>query len=155
MIGNIETRIVEEREIRNGKLMEVSRNFFAISKKTKNVYYFGEDVDIYSDAKVVSHSGAWEDGKDGARYGLMMPGKPLIGLKYYQEIAPGVALDRAEIISINEKVRTPAGKFKNCLKTRESSGLNPKEKEYKFYAPEVGLIKEGILELTKYGYVKN
>jgi len=154
MIGNIETRIVEERESKNGQLVEVSRNFFAISKKTNNVYYFGEDVDIYSDGKIVSHGGAWIDGKDGAKYGLIMPGKILLGSRYYQEIAPNVAMDRAEIISVTESMKTPAGTFKNCLKTQEGSGLNPKEKEYKYYAPKIGLIKEGNLKLTKYGNIK-
>ncbi|HLE61781.1 MAG TPA: hypothetical protein VI750_01515, partial [Pyrinomonadaceae bacterium] len=47
LVDNVETRVVEERETTNGKLIEVSRNFFAISKRTNSVYYFGEDVDIY------------------------------------------------------------------------------------------------------------
>src|SRR5438128_2154131 len=34
MVDGVETRIVEERETKNGKLVEVSRNFFAISKRT-------------------------------------------------------------------------------------------------------------------------
>lgn len=154
MIDNIETRVVEEREIRNGKLAEVSKNFFVFSKRTKNIYYFGEEVDIYSDGTIVSHEGSWVHGKNGAKYGLMMPGEISLGLRYYQEIAPNVAMDRAEIISATETIKTPAGTFKNCLKTQESSGLNPKQKEYKFYAPQIGLVKDGNLTLTKYGYVK-
>src|SRR6185503_5051284 len=43
-VGNVETRVVEEREWEDGKLAEVSRNFFAISKRTNSVYYFGEEV---------------------------------------------------------------------------------------------------------------
>lgn len=33
------TRVVEEREWKNGKLIEVSRNFFAICDRTKDVFY--------------------------------------------------------------------------------------------------------------------
>lgn len=153
-IGNIETRIVEERESKNGQLIEVSRNYFAVSKKTNNVYYFGEDVDIYSAGKIVSHDGAWVDGKDGAKYGLMIPGKIVLGLRYYQEIAPNVAMDRAEVVSVTETIKTPAGTFKNCLKTQEGTALNPQEKGYKFYAPKIGLVKDGNLKLVKYGYIK-
>jgi hypothetical protein len=45
----VQTRIVEEREWEKGELEEVSRNFFALSKRTNSVYYFGEEVDIYED----------------------------------------------------------------------------------------------------------
>src|SRR5262245_55630303 len=75
-IGDVETRVVEERESRGGQLTEVSRNFFAISKRSKDVYYFGEEVDIYKGGKVVRHEGAWLAGQNGARFGLMMPGTP-------------------------------------------------------------------------------
>ena len=64
-------------------------------------------------------------------------------------------MDRAEIMSVNEKVRTPAGKFKNCLKTMEGTSLNPREKEFKLYAPNIGLIKEGSLLLVRYGFHLN
>jgi hypothetical protein len=43
-VGGVDTRIVEEREWSGGELIEVSRNYFAISPKTGDVYYFGEDV---------------------------------------------------------------------------------------------------------------
>jgi hypothetical protein len=77
-VDGVECRVVEERETKDGKLVEVSRNYFAIGKRTNSVYYFGEDVDIYKDDKVVSHEGAWLAGKNGARFGLMMPGLPLL-----------------------------------------------------------------------------
>src|SRR6516165_2795391 len=49
IVDGVETRIVEERETKNDKIVEVSRNFFAISKRTNSVYYFGEEVDEYKD----------------------------------------------------------------------------------------------------------
>ena len=79
-----------------------------------------------------------------------MPGQNLLNGRYYQEIAPKVALDRAEIVSLNETVKTPAGEFKNCLKTKETTPLEPKVVEYKYYAPGVGLVQEESLKLTKY-----
>jgi Concanavalin A-like lectin/glucanases superfamily len=42
MVDGVETRVVEERETKGGKLKEVSRNYFAISKRTNDVFYFGE-----------------------------------------------------------------------------------------------------------------
>jgi hypothetical protein len=152
-IGGVETRIVEERESENGQLVEVSRNYFAYCSNTGSVFYFGEEVDIYGDGIIISHKGAWiAEGKNKA--GIGMPGQTLIGSKYYQEIAPGVAMDRAEIISLSETFKTPAGDFTNCLKTKEGTALNPKEKEYKLYAPGIGLIQDENLLLVKYGFIR-
>jgi hypothetical protein len=150
-VDGVECRVIEEKETKGGKLAEVSRNYFAISKKTSNVYYLGEDVDIYKDGKVAAHEGAWLSGVNGARFGLMMPGKPALKERYYQEIAPKLAMDRAEIVSLSETVKTPAGEFKNCVKTEETTPLEPKAKEFKFFAPGVGLVQEGNLKLVKYG----
>jgi hypothetical protein len=153
-VDGVETRVVEERETKNGKLVEVSRNFFAISKRTNSVFYFGEEVDIYKDDKIVSHEGAWLAGEKGARFGLMMPGIPLLHGKFYQEVAPGAAMDRAEIVGLKETVTTPAGKFENCLKIEETTPLEPKTKEYKVFAPGVGLVQDNDQKLVKYGFTK-
>jgi hypothetical protein len=154
-IDGVETRVVEERETEGDKLKEISRNYFAISNKTNSVFYFGEDCDEYNtDGDVVGHEGSWQAGANGAKAGLMMPGLVLLGARHYQEIAPKVAMDRAEILSMNETVQVPAGKFENVLKVEETSPLEPRSKEPKFYAPGVGLLKDGGLELVKYAFGK-
>jgi hypothetical protein len=79
-----------------------------------------------------------------------MPAKPKVGEAYYQELAPKVAMDRAEIVSVGETLKTPAGEFKNCVKVKETTPLE-KGSEDKLYAPGVGLIKDGGLLLVKYG----
>jgi hypothetical protein len=151
MADGVMTRVVEERETKGGKLVEVSRNYFAISQRTNDVFYFGEDVDIYKGGKIVSHEGAWLTGVNGARFGLMMPGQVRLQARYYQEIAPKVAMDRAEIFSLSETVKTPAGEFKDCLKVEETTPLEVGVKEYKYYATGVGLVQDGSLKLVKYG----
>lgn len=140
-VDGVECRVVEERETKGGKVVEVSKNYFAISKRTNSVFYFGEDA-----------GGAWLSGEKGAKFGLMMPGTPLLKARYYQEIAPGVGMDRAEILSLSETVVTPAGTFKNCLKTEDTTPLEPLVKEYKYYAPGIGLVEEAGLKLVKYGF---
>ena len=122
----------------------------AISKPTGDVYYFGEDTDIYKGGKVVDHEGSWLSGVAGARFGLLMPGKPKVGDAYYQEQAPKVAMDRAQVVSVGEALKTPAGDFKDCVKTEESTPLE-RGKEHKLYAPGVGLIQDAGLLLARYG----
>jgi hypothetical protein len=149
-IGGIEARIVEEREEKNGKLVEVSRNFFAICKQHGDVFYFGEDVDMYKNGKISSHSGEWRADEKDSRAGIIMPGTILLGARHYQEMAPK-AMDRAEIIGDDVTLKTPAGTFEHCLRVEETSGIDPDEKCYKTYAPGVGLIQDEDLLLTSYG----
>jgi hypothetical protein len=149
-IGDIEARVVEERETEGGELKEVTRDYFAISKRTNNVYYLGEDVNDYKDGKVVGHAGAWIHGEKGARYGLMMPAVPLAGARYQQETAPEVAMDRAEIVSTTATYECPAGKFENVLKTLETTPLDA-TREHKHYARGVGLLQDGPHRLVRYG----
>ena len=153
-VDGVETRIVEERETSGAETVEVSRNFFAISKRTNSVFYFGEEVDAYKNGKVANHDGAWQSGLNGAKFGLMMPGQPLIRARYYQEMAPKVAMDRAEILSLNVTMKTPAGDFSNVLKIEETSPLEPIAHEAKYYARAIGLIQDGSLKLVKYGVAK-
>jgi hypothetical protein len=152
-VDGVKTRVVEEREFENGELSEVSFNYLAIDKNTKDVYYFGEDVDIYEDGKVVRHEGEWLSGVDRARFGLMMPGTPKIGYAFYQEIAPGKALDRGEIVSLTETLKTPAGEFSNCLKVLETSGMDANERGFKTYAKEIGMIQDEDMTLRWHGYI--
>ncbi len=147
-IGVVTTRVVEEREWIDGELAEVSRNFFAICTETNSVFYFGEDVDIYEGGEIVSHEGAWRAGVDGAMPGLIMPGTFLLGSRYFQEIAQGVAMDRAEHIKMGQTVETPAGTFEHCVKVFETTPLEPGAKGIKIYAPGVGLIVDETLELV-------
>jgi hypothetical protein len=148
MVGGVETRVVEERETKDGDLVEVSRNFFAICAPTNSVFYFGEDVDIYEGGVVASNDGSWRAGVNGARPGVIMPGLNLVGARYMQEVAPGVALDRAETLSVTDSLATPAGRFANVLEVKETTPLERRAKGFKFYAPGVGLIQDGSLQLV-------
>jgi hypothetical protein len=152
-IDRVITRVVEEREWKNDELYEIARNFFAIDQENADVFYFGEEVDFFSDGKIVNHKGTWLAGDKNAQPGLIMPGNPVVGMKYYQEFAPDVAMDRAEIIAIDEKLETPAGFFHNCLQTKEGTSLNLLEKEYKSYAIGIGLVRDENLLLVSYGFV--
>jgi hypothetical protein len=148
LVDGVETRVVEEWEGEDGKPLEISQNYFAIDKNTKAVYYFGEDVDMYKNGKVVNHEGSWLSGAKGAKFGLMMPGKPKVGEKFQQEIAPHVALDRCEIAALDKKIETPAGTFEKCLESKETSALESGTGA-KYYAKGVGLVKDDEFVLVK------
>ena len=164
----IETRVVEERafEWDNDEdewvNIEISRNYFAICEKTNAVYYFGEwsrDCEDGFDENDLcrgeeSNKGSWEAGIDGARPGLIMPGTPLLGARYFQEIAPPNAVDRGEIVATGLEVDLEAGRWSGCIQT---SDTNPAEKicgegDEKTYCPSVGLVQDENLELVWSGF---
>ncbi len=145
----VETRVVEEREWEGGELVEVSRNYFAVCSGSNDVFYFGEEVDDYEDGEIVGHGGAWLAGEENALPGLIMPGTFLVGSRYFQEVAPGVALDRAENAEMGVTISTPAGTFENCVRVMESSVLDAGATSEKVYCPGVGMVKDDALELVE------
>jgi hypothetical protein len=151
-VDGVVTRVVEEREEKDGELHEIALNFFAIDPQTGDAFYFGEDVSFFEGGRVVDHAGTWLAGGPN-RPGLIMPGTPAVGMKYYQELAPDAAMDRAEVVSTSEQCSTPAGAFDGCLVTRETTPLEPKVVEHKSYAPGLGLVQDQALRLVRYGDV--
>jgi len=154
VVNGVSTRVVEEREWVQGQLSEVSRNYYAICAQTKDVLHFGEDVQVYVDGKFVKTDGTWLAGVNGNRPGLVVAGSPKVRMKYYQEIAPGVTMNRGEVVSLRSTCKTAAGTFTRCMKVRGTSSLDPKKLEFKYYAPNIGLVRDEELGLVQYGPVK-
>jgi hypothetical protein len=98
---------------------------------------------------VAKHGGSWQSGVNGARFGLMMPAAPTVGMRWYQELAPGVAMDRSEVLTLAEPVEV-GGTTVNCLRTKETSAVE-KGVEFKCYAPLIGLVRDGPLKLVRRG----
>ncbi|MGH7857505.1 MAG: hypothetical protein ACREQY_09255 [Candidatus Binatia bacterium] len=143
-------RVIEERELEDGELVEVSRNWFARCVQTGDIYYFGESVDNYEDGEIVNHDGSWRAGVNGALPGIIMPGTYLLGARYFQELAPGVALDRGEHVGMGLTVPTDAGTFRGCVEVLDTNALEPKAKgDRKVYCPGVGLTIDEVIELIE------
>jgi hypothetical protein len=160
---NVTTRVVEEVEWtdtnangvidRPGELIEVSRNYFAQTDQG-TVCYFGENVDIYENGEIVSNEGAWRaDGRKGltgTAPGIFMPANPMVGMTFQQEVAPGVAMDEATIVRTGATVKVPAGTFSDAITVRDFNPLDG-SRGTKVYAPNVGLVRDGPLDLISYG----
>ncbi len=122
--------------------------------ETSDIFYFGEDVDDHEDGEIVGHEGAWQAVEDGALPGLIMPGRFLLGSKYFQELAPGTALDRAKNIAMGLDVTVPAGSFGDCVAVKETNPLEPGEDpDFKIFCPGVGIVMDEELELVEFRVV--
>jgi len=128
---------------------EPSSDKFQVTNKVKVIQGISARV-IHDEAFVKgklsestgSHEGSWQAGVKGAKAGIIMEAQPKVGDSYNEELAKGVAEDKATVHSLNEKVCVPFGCFTHVLKTKNFTPLEPDVVENKFYAPGVGVIKE-------------
>ena len=63
-------------------------------------------------------------------------------------IAPSVAMDRVEVVSTDDTVKTLAGTFEHCVHLRETTPLE-RDVSHKYYAPGIGIIKDDEFELAE------
>ena len=148
-IQGVPTRVVNDTVWVEGKLTETTNDWYAQDDKG-NVWYMGEDTTDFTNKKNPKE-GSWESGVMGARGGILMLAEPKVGDTYDQEFAKGVAEDKATVLSFNANVTVPYGSFSNVLKTKEFSALEPDVVENKYYAANVGDLKEKTLKGSKEG----
>ena len=147
VIMGVTCTVVRDTESVDGKVEEVTLDWYA-QDKAGAVWYFGEDSKAYRKGKVVSTSGSWEAGVNGAKPGILMEADPKVGDTYHQEYAKGVAEDMATVVALDASATVPYGSFHGCLKTKEFSPLEPGVAEYKLYARDVGSIVDSELKLV-------
>ena len=74
-----------------------------------------------------------------------MLANPQVGNRYYQEFAPGVAVDLAKVISLDGSACVPYQNPDFCsddlLVTKETTQLEPGVVENKYYASGIGFIR--------------
>jgi hypothetical protein len=125
----------------NGDLTEDTLDWFC-QDTGGNVWYFGENAKQLADGLIVGLEGSWTGGVDGAKPGIAMKALPAVGDVYRQEYLPGVAEDMGEVLSLTESVTLANfGTLHNCLKTKDSSPLEPDALENKYYCPGKGLVR--------------
>jgi hypothetical protein len=148
-VQGISTRVVNDSVFVKGKLEETTNDWYAQDDKG-NVWYMGEDTtDLTS--KKNPHEGSWESGVKGAKAGIIMLAEPKAGITYNQEFAKGVAEDKATVLSSANNVTVPQNSYSNVIKTKEFSPLEPDVVEQKYYAENVGDIKEKTVKGSQEG----
>lgn len=143
-VMGVATTVVKDVVRLDGELAEKTWDWFAQDRQS-NVWYFGEDTAEYEDGKVVSRSGAWEAGVDGALPGIVMPAEPTVSDATRQEFYPGEAEDMGWIVQTDITKEVPFGSFDDAIRILEWSPLEPRIVVQKFYAPGVGLLGEKAL----------
>jgi len=123
-----------------GVLTEDTLDWFA-QDKDGNVWYFGENSKQLEGGLIVGLEGSWTSGVDGAQPGIVMEAHPAVDDFYRQEFLLKDAEDLAEVASVDESVTLSNNvTYSHCLKTTETSPIEPEALENKFYAPNVGNV---------------
>ena len=151
VILGVQTTAQRDMAFEGGRLVEDTFDYYA-QDTDGNVWYMGEDVInyIYDDAGslvATNNESAWIAGENGAMPGWIMPADPVSDLAYFQEVAPADgALDEARIWATGLTVEAGGQIFEDVLSVYETTSLDQEAREFKYYAPDVGLIRveEGL-----------
>jgi hypothetical protein len=138
-VMGIETCVVHDVVTEDGEPVEDTYDWYA-QDADGNVWYFGEDTKEFEDGKVSTTAGSWEAGVDGAQPGILVPAEPEVGMTYRQEHYAGEAEDAAAVLSLEEQVEVPLGRYEGVLLTKDYTPLQPEILEHKFYARGVGMV---------------
>jgi len=146
VIAGVQSFIQLDREFEDGLLVEETSDFFA-QDTLGNVWYLGEDVTTFEydeEGNLIDTNteGAWRAGENGAEPGFIMPAELIEDFNYFKEHAPAdAALDQGTIcVAFIDTLTLDIGTFENVLQILETTELEPDEREFKYYAPGVGLI---------------
>jgi hypothetical protein len=146
-IMGVVAAVVRDRVYLEGELTEDTWDWYAQDLEG-NVWYLGEDSKEMENGKVVSTKGSWEWGVDNALPGIIMWADPgaHMGEEYRQEYYRRKAEDWGMVVALNQSVTVPYGSFNGCMKTEEWNTLEKNSREAKWYCPQVGFVKEMMLQ---------
>ena len=147
MVDGVKTHVVRDTAYVNGVLVEDTLDYYA-QDKYGNVWYFGEDTYAFEyddDGNFIGTSteGGWIANGVDAFPGYIMPTREVLealGNGYYQEFAPGVAEDQADLVTFKGTADIDIGFFKDVLQTLDTTQIEPTAREFKKYEPGVGLV---------------
>ena len=142
VIDGVGTRVVVDRDLRDGQLAEAELAFFA-QDNAGNVWTMGEYPEEYEGGQFVGAPSTWIPGQAGAKAGISMLAHPTVGTpRYLQGVAHSAGfMDCAQVFQTGLLACVPVGCFTNVLVTDENSPLDPQSgHQRKFYAPGVGNV---------------
>lgn len=153
-IEGVKTHVVRDTAYVDGVLVEDTLDYYA-QDRYGNVWYFGEltygfQYDDDGNFLGTSTAGSWIADGVTAFPGYIMPTREVLealGNGYYQEFAPGVAEDQADLVTFKGTADIDIGFFKRVLQTLDTTQLEPDVREYKKYEPGVGLVAAEELNL--------
>jgi len=142
VVAGVEAAVVEVGDFEDGELVEHTFDYYA-QREDGTVLYMGEHVNDIENGDVVGHEGQWLAGRKGANPGIFMPADPEVGDTFQQGARAGRGggpLQGGEGRSAREDARGV------LLRVHQGEDFAPLDKlpEFKYYCPDVDLVREDI-----------
>ena len=150
LVMGVSTHVLEARELIDGELYEVARNYY-VEATDGTVCYFGEYVTFYENGQVANHDGSWRAGEAGAAPGIIMSAQPMVGDAYFQENAPGIAIDMGRIVSTTEVASVQGQTFDDVVQVMDSNPLDTcDDEEPKLYVRGIGEAGDTVKTIVSF-----
>ena len=141
-IAGVPCVVVRDLLYLDGRLGERTTDWYT-QDRDGNVWYFGEDTaELDRSGTVTSTEGTWQTGRDGAIPGIFMPARPKLHATFRQEYRKGQAEDHFRVVALGVPVRVPYGSWRDAMRTREWTPLEPGAIDAKYYVRGIGTVKE-------------
>lgn len=149
-IACFERCVLEARELVDGSLYEVARNFY-VEASDGSVCYFGEDVEFFENGTLVNRNGSWRAGVGTAKPGVIMPAAPAVGDAYFQENAPDIAIDMGRVTKTDGTLTFGGQTYADVVTVMDSNPLDTcDEQEAKLYVPGIGEAGDTVKMLVSF-----
>ena len=140
VIEGVTCTVVHDVVRRGGRLLEDTNDWYAQDVEG-NVWYFGEATQEFGGGTVRT-AGSWEAGLGGARAGIALLARPVVGTTSRKEFESGVAEDEATVLGSHARTTVPIAHLSGLLQTRDFTRLEPNAAEHKYYAKGIGVVRE-------------
>ena len=141
-IGGVPCVVIEDRLYLGARLHERTTDLYS-QDKAGNVWYFGEQTaELDAQGRVVTTSGTWTAGTDGAQAGIYMFANPRVGRSAQQEFYKGEAEDHFQVLSLHASASVPYVTSADALLTKEWTPLEPGVLDHKLYVRGIGTVLE-------------
>jgi hypothetical protein len=146
IVGGAPCVVISDRVFQGGHVVERTSDYYTQDRKG-NVWYFGEDTaELGASGKVTTREGTWHAGVKGAKPGMFMPAHPRVGEHHRQEFFKGHSEDQFRVASLHASITVPYGTFRNALRTKEWTRLEPGVVDSKYYVRGIGNVFEGSVK---------
>jgi hypothetical protein len=145
VIDGVRTVVIWDRDYDSGTLQEGELAFQA-EDDAGRVWLFGEYPEEYEAGKVTGAPDTWLAGVARSKRGILMQAVPRTGTpSYLQGWAPTIGFaDHAQVHRVGQRSCVPVGCYRGVLESAEWSPDEPRQKQFKYYAPGIGNIRVGF-----------
>jgi hypothetical protein len=135
VIHGVRSVAVLDQDIDGGQIVEQAIDYLSADARG-TIWYRGSYTEGYESGRFLNALDGWLDGRQGAKAGIFMPGRPRVGTpSYFQQQVPGLEATSAQVVRTRQSKCVPFRCFKNVVVILEGGD------EYKYYAPGVGGIR--------------